>query len=167
MYRTLLILILLLPLVIANTATLKPLESYEYKGVNITLLNFNARENNALFCINNQKIILSEDRARSFSNYYIKVVDIQSVFVKINLENFCKRDCLCVSNCKNLNCVDTVAITPEEVTEEEMITEFEEEVVSEEPEESSFFLVSILLLITVAGIIILYLFRRQIQARFE
>ncbi len=98
-----------MPVVLARTeeVELRSGESYSFDGRNITLLELDTKDDKVVICVNNEKIIISDDR-------YIKGINIDLKWVRENNAKFEFRYGVC-EECDygiwdNLDCFDECSL---------------------------------------------------------
>lgn len=81
--------------------TLEKGESFEFRGVNVTLLNINKGEDKALFCVNNVKKIIN--KYHSFDHSVLDIFWIDKKEVRLELD--VKENNQCTGDCLNQECI--------------------------------------------------------------
>ena len=111
---------LLIPVAGATLKSLEVGESFSSGGKNVTLLGIH--DTTLFFCLNNQRYLLSTNRARNYEGIHLflkRIVHDRAVF---SYSVSCK-DCLCDDSCSNEFCgkaftsqplVSEVAVNPKE-----------------------------------------------------
>ncbi|MAH07561.1 hypothetical protein CMI38_04915 [Candidatus Pacearchaeota archaeon] len=105
-WRVLLILVLLLPIGEAKTKTFTFQRdgSEVIEDINVTLLDFDKKENKVIVCVNNKKGIISNDK--KINGVYFEIKKYEGETVKMSLEVECNE---CVIR-DNLECYDECRI---------------------------------------------------------
>jgi len=139
--------------------------SYEFQGKNITVLNFNEKDDKVVLCINNVKTIMSRGNNKVIDNLNINLRGVNNGVAKFRLDGSC-RNCECDENCNNKLCVvsssDTITSTDEETSIEENNEEIYLNAKNEPIEESDFMLLSSVLIIAVVILGVIVFVKRSV-----
>jgi len=108
-YVLLVLLIVLLPLVQAKTSTvsLTKGQNYVIENINITLIDFNDKDEKAIICVNNERYILNEDEEKRVNGVLAEVRSINPAYAELRLE----------ADCEDCEISDNKDCFPEEVKE--------------------------------------------------
>ena len=169
MRKTILLLILLnVCLVLAGDKTTIHLgESYLLENKNITFVRTDSRYDQAIFCVNGIKDIITEDDARFINGVYIELIRLRSDSASIEITYSCKK-CLCGPECSNTACFaeripsdingDDEIIVEETASSDQENTSISEEEVIEPPQQGTqgIFLASLIIVVLLLGIIVLW-----------
>jgi len=110
MRKCLILLVLcMIPLIIAKTetVTLEPMESFEIKDKNITLIKLDSEDDKVVLCISNEKVIVSDTLDKSVNGVTVHIKSVKSDYAKIEFTRTCTKDCSCEENkeeCSNIEC---------------------------------------------------------------
>lgn len=121
-----LILVFLLSTIIVfadERITLEIGEEFELEGKNIALVKLDAKHDAAIFCVNGQKGIVSEDGTNSINGVYIELERLTVTSARVDISYDCDdENCECGIECNNDVCFETV---------EELIDENDEIIVED------------------------------------
>lgn len=121
MKKLLFLLLLLIPLVTAATQEigLTKGSSYLFQGKNITMIDFNDKDDNAIVCINNQKMIIGKTEKR-IGDFRISIKKVTPNMATLEVNYKCEgQACICDYSCSNSLCIppEEKPKTPEKTEE--------------------------------------------------